>query len=143
MPSIETSLEIPASAEKIWALLTDFAHYSSWNPFIVRAKGSAVPGRTLHLQVKLPGQNPIDLAPEISECQEPYSLRWRSFLGEAQQIQGDHYLILEPLPSGHTRLIHGEHFQGPGSASFVRDAESLTRAGFASMNQALEQALKS
>lgn len=137
MPQIETVLDIPTSPEKLWALLTDFAHYSAWNPFIVEAKGNPIPQSTLHLRVKLPELAPLDLTAQVSECKEPYSLHWQSFLGEVNQIRGDHYLILEPLGPTHTRLIHGENFQGPGAEDFVRDMEPLTRAGFEAMNQAL------
>jgi uncharacterized protein YndB with AHSA1/START domain len=32
MKEIHTEIEINASAEKVWRVLTDFAAYSEWNP---------------------------------------------------------------------------------------------------------------
>ena len=39
MKEIHTEIEINAPAEKIWKVLTDFAAYPEWNPFVRRGEG--------------------------------------------------------------------------------------------------------
>ena len=34
---LESEVEVQASPERVWEVLTDFAAYPDWNPFIVRA----------------------------------------------------------------------------------------------------------
>jgi uncharacterized membrane protein len=36
MKEIHTEIEINAPAEKVWRVLTDFAAYPEWNPFVGR-----------------------------------------------------------------------------------------------------------
>ena len=139
MPRVETSLDIPASPDQLWAVLGDFSNYPSWNPFITSIRGMLQEGDLLALKVKLPNQDPLDIEVRITELKEAECLRWRSYLGEENQIQGDHYLLLKGPPSGPTQLIHGEAFQGPGAEELVRAMEESTRAGFEAMNTALRK----
>ncbi|MFQ5793715.1 MAG: SRPBCC family protein [Candidatus Bipolaricaulia bacterium] len=44
MKEIQTEVEIDASAERVWQLLTDFAAFPEWNPFIRRASGKVKTG---------------------------------------------------------------------------------------------------
>ena len=41
---LQAEVEVQASAERVWEVLTDFATYPQWNPFIVKASGEPVPG---------------------------------------------------------------------------------------------------
>jgi len=36
---IKTSIEISASPETIWKILTNFEDYENWNPFITKISG--------------------------------------------------------------------------------------------------------
>jgi uncharacterized protein YndB with AHSA1/START domain len=40
---LRAEVEVEASPERIWEVLTDFAAYRQWNPFIVEGAGRAVP----------------------------------------------------------------------------------------------------
>ncbi|HEX8861704.1 MAG TPA: SRPBCC family protein [Actinomycetes bacterium] len=48
-------MEIKATPERVWQVLTDFAAYPDWNPFITRASGTARPSERLHLRMQPPG----------------------------------------------------------------------------------------
>ena len=39
MKELHSEIEIDASAERVWGILTDFASYPEWNPFIRRISG--------------------------------------------------------------------------------------------------------
>ncbi|SDI32212.1 SRPBCC family protein [Nonomuraea jiangxiensis] len=55
MRVIDSSIEIAAPPEEVWAILTDFAKYEEWNPFILQAEGTAAAGATLRLNIRPPG----------------------------------------------------------------------------------------
>ncbi len=43
------SVDIAASAEKVWAILTDAPRYTKWNSTIVSIDGEIAPGKTIKL----------------------------------------------------------------------------------------------
>lgn len=50
---IDKTVEINAPAEVVWEVLTDFASYREWNPFILDCKSTLTPGEPIDLKVKL------------------------------------------------------------------------------------------
>ena len=50
---IEKNFEINAPAEVVWEVITDFARYGEWNPFIRECKVDLRPGGAIDMQVKL------------------------------------------------------------------------------------------
>ena len=40
MKELRSEIEIQASAERVWQLLTDFPSFPQWNPFIRKATGN-------------------------------------------------------------------------------------------------------
>ena len=51
MKEIKTEIEINASAEKVWQVLTDFAHFHDWNPFIREIIGTVSEGSKLEISI--------------------------------------------------------------------------------------------
>jgi uncharacterized protein YndB with AHSA1/START domain len=51
LKGISTEIEINAPAEKVWQVLTDFAHFPYWNPFIREIIGSVVEGSRLEIHI--------------------------------------------------------------------------------------------
>jgi uncharacterized protein YndB with AHSA1/START domain len=50
---IEKTLDINASAEQVWQVLTDFPRFPEWNPFVVRCQSTLKPGEAYDMHVKL------------------------------------------------------------------------------------------
>ena len=44
MKQIRTEVEIESSPDRIWQVLTDFAAFPGWNPFIKSVTGDLEPG---------------------------------------------------------------------------------------------------
>jgi hypothetical protein len=55
---IDALLDIEASAETVWEVITDFARYGEWNPFIRGCSSTLKPGDPIDLQVQLMGPKP-------------------------------------------------------------------------------------
>ena len=45
--------EIDAPAAVVWDVLTDFARYGEWNPFVVACRSTLKPGEPIDLKVKI------------------------------------------------------------------------------------------
>ena len=54
MKELRSEIEIQASAEWVWHLLTDFAGFPRWNPFIRRAGGNVLVGEQSKSTFSLP-----------------------------------------------------------------------------------------
>lgn len=52
---ISTAIEIEAPAERVWQILTDFAAYPAWNPFIRAIEGPIRPGARLTVRIQPSG----------------------------------------------------------------------------------------
>jgi uncharacterized protein YndB with AHSA1/START domain len=49
MKELRTEIEIQASPEKVWQVLTDLDKYPEWNPFIHHAVGTAKMGKKVDI----------------------------------------------------------------------------------------------
>ena len=47
MKELHTEIEIAAPVEHVWKILTDFAQFPTWNPFVTQAKGEIREGARL------------------------------------------------------------------------------------------------
>ena len=56
MKELRSEIEIQASAERVWQLLTDFASFPQWNPFIRKASGNIRVGNDSKSTSSPPGQ---------------------------------------------------------------------------------------
>jgi uncharacterized protein YndB with AHSA1/START domain len=85
----ESTAQIQAPPEKVWALLTDAPAYPDWNPTVERVQGSIAPGETIRLHVRV---NPGRAFPvKVSEFQPPGRMVWRGGtpLGRRELTAGD------------------------------------------------------
>jgi hypothetical protein len=64
MKSFDTSIVIQSSAEAIWSILTDAAHWTEWNPTINKIEGHIAPGEKVTVHTKInPGRSfPVKVA---------------------------------------------------------------------------------
>jgi hypothetical protein len=135
---IETSIEIEASPNKVWSILTDFAGMANWNPFIKSISGALTPGSTLAVHIAPPGKSGMQFKPTVLAVNSERELRWLGRLLLPGISDGEHYFLLEPIGSGRTRLTHGEKFSGVLVGLFGGTL-SATEDGFKAMNVALKQ----
>src|SRR5919206_3637792 len=52
MKELHSQIEIDAPAERVWHLLTDFASYPQWNPFIRSISGEPRVGERLEVRIE-------------------------------------------------------------------------------------------
>jgi hypothetical protein len=131
-----TDIDIDATPEQVWEVLTDLTAYSAWNPFIVRAEGVVEAGRRLTLTMQPVGGRAMTLRPRLVEVDVPRRLRWRGTVGVPGLMDAEHTFTLEPRGSG-TRLVHEEDFRGVLVPFLAASLDRNTLPAFVAMNEAL------
>jgi hypothetical protein len=136
MTDIHTSIDIDASPEAVWAILTDTATYPEWNPHLVRAEGGLAAGERLPLTVRQSGREST-LTVRVTEYDEPRRLAWVGRFVAPFLFEGTHAFELEPLDGGdRTRLHNTEASRGLLVPLVVR---SDAREAYEAMNAALKR----
>jgi hypothetical protein len=135
---LHTEVEIEATPDRVWEVLTDFAAYHDWNPFIVRAAGRAVPGTRLELHMRLSSRRPTTIRPEVLEADPGRRLRWLGRMLAPGVFDGEHTFTIQPAGSGRVRLTQHEEFRGLLAPLVLKLIGKPTLASFHRMNQALK-----
>lgn len=141
MPTHElrTEIEIAAPAERVWAVLGDFAAYPSWNPLIVELAGTLAPGAALVARMRPPGSTrTMTFKPRITLLEPGKRLAWFGSLPIPGLFAGEHSFELQALGPARVRLLHGERFRGLLVPLLRGSLDGATRAGFVAMNEALK-----
>lgn len=80
MHLVESHIEIRASTERVWDLLTEFASYPRWNPFVRSIEGELVVGRKLSVFIQPPGSGGMRFHPTLHIVSPRRELRWKGKL---------------------------------------------------------------
>lgn len=131
---LQTEINIEASPEKVWTVLTDFKNYPSWNPFIKSLEGNVAVGNQIQAQIQ-----DMKFKPVVLQFVQNKEFRWKGKLFFQGLFDGEHYFQLNANEDGTTTLIHGELFSGILIPLFKKKLNTETRAGFETMNKALKK----
>ena len=112
MKKIDTQIEINAPAEKVWRVLTEFAAYPEWNPFVRRVEGEVRVGARLHVSIQPSGGMGMSFRPTVLVANPNRELRWLGHLWVPGVFDGEHSFTIEPLGEGSVRFIQRERFGG-------------------------------
>ena len=138
MKELYTEIEIEAPAERVWNILTDFARFSEWNPFIRSIDGKPAIGSRLRVRIEPPGGRAMTFRPKLLRVEPQHELRWRGHLVLPGLFDGQHTFKIEPLGPNRVRFIQREKFSGLLTPLFANSLEHRTKSGFKRMNEALK-----
>lgn len=138
MKTIHTDVEIEASPEKVWAVLTDFESYPEWNPFITSIKGEPTAGTKLEVTMQPKGKKAQTFKPEVMLAEPNRVLEWLGHLGVKGVFDGRHHFELEATDTG-TRFVQKEDFSGALVWLLMKMVGEATEGGFHVMNRALKE----
>jgi hypothetical protein len=134
---LHTELEIDASPDRVWQVLTDRANYPTWNPFIVSSTGDLTVGAKITNVLRDTKGSETTFTPELLAVVPDRELRWIGRIGFGGIFDGEHAFRIEPLPDGRTRLVQEETFRGaavPFTAGMLHDT---IEPQFHAMNRAI------
>jgi hypothetical protein len=137
MRELRREIEIDAPPERVWAVVTDFASYPEWNPFVRRISGELREGARLEVRIEPPRGRATTFKPTVHAVEANRELRWLGRLLVPGIFDGEHSLRIEPLAGGRSRFVQSERFSGL-LVGLVKDTLAKTAAGFEQMNAALK-----
>lgn len=138
MFELNTRITIEADAARVWSILTDFAAYPAWNPFITRISGSASVGSRLEVLIQPAGGKAMTFRPTVLVADENCELRWLGRLLVPGLFDGEHRFRIEAQGAGRVLFHQDETFRGLLVPLFRNSLDTGTRQGFESMNAALK-----
>lgn len=136
---LHTEITIDAPPETVWAILSDFAAYPEWNPFIRRISGTLETGGRLEVDLAPPGGRAMTMRPTLRDVQPQRTLRWLGQVGVPGLFDGEHSFQIEPLADGRVHFVQSERFTGVLVPLVMAFIGASTQQGFEAMNLALKE----
>ena len=137
MQTLQTEIQIQASPEKVWKVLTDLAKYPEWNPFITQAIGRVEVGARVEITVPS-GSKEMKLRCKVTRAEPRQVLCWRYHVISPLLFRGEHSFTIEPMGSNYVRFVDQEIFKGLLVPSQAEDIDTNSRRGFEAMDKALK-----
>ena len=112
MAVYRTTLPIAASADVVWAVLTDFERWPEWNPSVPAIQGDVRLGSTLKLTLAMPGRPSAKVKAQVTELVPERRLCWHGNIGNDRVFAGTREFDLAPQPDGTVLVTHVEDVRG-------------------------------
>lgn len=139
MKELSTEINIDATAEKVWRILTDFGRYHEWNPFIKEAAGVIEEGSQLRVYIVPPNGSGMTFKPTVTRLISEREFRWQGRLILPGLFDGEHIFEITPKSNDGVKFVQREYFRGLLVPLLWRIIEANTRKGFEEMNGALKR----
>jgi hypothetical protein len=136
---LHAQIDVHATPQRVWQVLTDLDAYPDWNPFITRASGSARVGERLTNRMQPVGGRAVTLRPTVLEADPGRRLRWLGRLLVPGVFDAEHTFTIESLGDGQVRLVQHERFRGLLVPFLGKSLDRHTLPAFELMNQALKR----
>ena len=118
-------------------MLTDFAKFPEWNPFIRWVKGDLKNGSKLEVRIQPSGARRSTFRPTVLNVTAPREIRWLGHLWFTGLFDGEHILRIESIGDNKVRFIQNEIFNGIFVGMLAKSLDRDTLRGFNEMNSAL------
>jgi hypothetical protein len=135
---LASQIDIDATPDRVWRVLSDFAAYPQWNPFITRAEGEARPGSQIVMRMQPVGARGVTLRPTVLEATPGHRLRWLGRYGIPRLFDAEHCFTITPREQGGVRVSQNERFTGVLVPLLARSLDRHTLPAFEAMNTALK-----
>ena len=131
---IKTSIQITATPEKVWKVLTNFQEYKNWNPFLKSVEGHVKKGETIKINA-----DGMKFKPKVLSFEENKQFSWIGKLLFKGLFDGEHLFLIEDNGDGTVTFRQEEKFQGILVGLFAKKLDTDTRQGFMQMNKKLKE----
>lgn len=139
MKEVRSEIEINSYPESVWKILTDFATYDQWNPFINKIIGLPTEGSKIDIYIETPSGKNRKYSPRITKVEEGRELRWFGKSSLPGFLNAEHIFTIEDLQPESVRFIQREVFDGLLTRLFGKGLDTDVMQGFQDMNDALKK----
>lgn len=139
MKEVRSEIEINSYPESVWKILTDFATYDQWNPFINKIIGLPTEGSKIDIYIETPSGKNRKYSPRITKVEEGRELRWFGKSSIPGFLNAEHIFTIEELQPESVRFIQREVFVGLLTRLFGKGLDTDVMQGFQDMNDALKK----
>jgi hypothetical protein len=138
-----SEIQIDANPEVVWRLLSDFASYPDWNPFMRSIAGELAVGKKLTVRLQPSGGRGTTFKPTLKVVERNHEIRWLGRLLFPGLFDGEHILEIQPLDGGkRVKFVQRELFGGLLLPILTGMLGNDTARGFVEMNHALKQSIE-
>jgi hypothetical protein len=109
---IRTEATIAGTADEVWNVLVDFAHYGEWNPAMRSVQGKAAVGERLTIAFERSPGKTMTLRPTVLAADTGHEFRWMGRLLLPGIFDGEHLFELHEDEPGTVRFVQSERFSG-------------------------------
>jgi hypothetical protein len=135
---IDTEIEINAGPGTVWRILTDFATYPDWNPFIRAIGGEPTRGAQIGVRIQPSGARAMSFRPTILVADVGSELRWLGRFLLPGVFDGEHRFVIQKQAERRVLFRQSERFSGILLPLLRGGLERDTKRGFEEMNLALK-----
>ena len=136
--TLEASIEIQATPQQVWAVLTDNAAYPEWNPFIISSSGKIQAGATL-TNVMHDATGNTTFTPTVLVAEPGHELRWVGRFPPGGIFTGEHTFTITQVRPGVVLFTQREDFTGVAVPFYEHWLHADTLPMFKAMDDALAQ----
>jgi hypothetical protein len=134
--TLQASIQIAATPQHVWAVLSDLAAYPRWNPFIISARGPLRVGATL-TNVMHDATGNTTFTPVVQVVRPGRELQWIGRVGPGGIFDGQHTFTIRRLGPGRVLFTQREDFTGVAVPFYEGRLQASTLPQFRALNQAL------
>jgi len=131
---IKTSIDISASPETVWNVLTNFSEYENWNPFLKSVEGDFYVGNKVKINA-----GGMKFKPKVLVYNRNQEIRWIGNFLVKGLFDGEHSFVIIDNGDGTSTFKQEEKFSGILVGLFKKKLDSETKPGFEEMNKKLKE----
>src|SRR5207244_10733015 len=130
MKEVSAEREIEAPAERVWEVLTDFAKFPEWNPFIRQMSGEVRTGAQLQVQLGPTGGRVMSFKPKMVNVETNREMSWLVRLLIGGLFNAEHSITIKALDEKGVRSVQHDRFTGSLVPFMARSLDRATQRGF-------------
>ncbi len=138
---INCDILLEATAEAIWAILTDLPAYPEWNPLVKSASGNLEPMGTLQVTVAYPGADLLQGSAEVTGFIPPKYFSFTLRKGPTWWYQEEHIFRIKVRDDGKVTFYNEAYATGLSLRFGRKNAAHRMRHAMDRMNEELKDRL--
>ena len=138
MRLLETSIDIDAPAQTVWAVLDELASYPEWNEMLPDIAGRTTVGGQVTTTFVRPNTPVMKISPKITRIVAARELRWLTQAPDPSVFSGEHIFRIVSREGGVT-FHNDEIFRGSAVEERWPALNTNTRAAYEQVNARLKE----